>query len=278
MDTGDFVKTIPAYLHPSCTLSYTNDKTITDIITKNSITLSDADLAELISQLSVDTSVTAKEIESHFGATLPERFVAFIDTKEYQDYNGLYFADVPGWDPTAKFATMFNSKLLLNIYGDRIEITDAYNDRHDERVERYIPLMTYDQSGLLVIDSENERSPVLIWDSTTFSELYSDLDSFLKALLKKGEKTHYEKLINAYDKGDELFENGQYQQAVDLLLPLVSAYGVRMDYDRDMIGSSHNLIGICYHSLCEYDKALEYYKNASDCFCPPATQNFISLA
>ncbi len=161
---------------------------------------------------------------------------------------------------------------LMSSYGDSLPQTAAY-----------VPLATAgkaDDNECFAVDPSSAELPVHFFEHEAgYHPFAPSLDAFLGALLKKGERTPFEKLEALVEKASALQEKEKNDAVVALLAPAVEAlprvaYG---DDAADDVGRAFNILGLAYRATKDAERATRAFERARAVGNDDATLNLASL-
>jgi predicted DNA-binding WGR domain protein len=152
----------------------------------------------------------------------------------------------------------------------------------DDEGAHYIPFSPLGKEPqFLGVDiSKGDLCPVAMWEHEDglFHIHSATLDEFLSRLLKKGQKTPFEKLDKAIDKASSLKEARKYTEALLVLEEASNGMSLSIPKDfegKDKMARFFNLRGICCGELKNFEEALKNYRLAVDCLDTYSALNII---
>lgn len=205
---------------------------------------------------------------------MPKRYLEFIESDEYLDYQGKFAVDLPGYGDEVKLKVRFAHKSLAT----KIEDNDIDADEYPE----FMPLAELTgEPQFLAIDRSKRQCPVFMWEHETGDfELYAkSLDAFLGTLVtgqefrarinaKKKELTALVKQAKAIlPNAEKLFAAGESKKARVLLKGFLK--GIKPV--RDGVGylcACFYLLGRCAVLEQRYEEAFTATCAAAQCGGP----------
>jgi internalin A len=205
--------------------------------------------------------------------TLPPRLVEFFKN-EADAMSGSRMWDLPYYSADSTVKLKFASKNLDEMWDE------ATGDYDDLRLETHFPIARAgDESQFVTVDLTNPALPVSFFDPESGPHLHDDsFDAFLAKLLKKGEKTPFEKMQKAYDKASKLQEDDKYAEALAIIEPAMAALPPsRMDSAQDeageALGAAWNIVGLCKKHLGDLEGGMKAFDIAASFGCDSAILN-----
>jgi predicted DNA-binding WGR domain protein len=215
------------------------------------------------------------KLERELGVELPIRLKKFYDTGEYLQYEGMYVFGVFSYDDEK-----FKVKFIDPAKSDLLEENNI--EMPDDEGAHYIPFSPLGKEPqFLGVDiSKGDLCPVAMWEHEDglFHIHSATLDEFLSRLLKKGQKTPFEKLDKAIDKASSLKEARKYTEALLVLEEASNGMSLSIPKDfegKDKMARFFNLRGICCGELKNFEEALKNYRLAVDCLDTYSALNII---
>ncbi|MBL8949320.1 MAG: hypothetical protein JNK82_00990 [Myxococcaceae bacterium] len=189
-------------------------------------------------------------------------------------YEGASVYALPYREVTARRPVHFDPRAawdIMSTYGENLPQTKTF-----------VPLGVVGKSAdeCFAVDPSNPELPVFFFEHEAgFHAFAPSLAVFLKRLLKKGEKSPFDKLEKAIEKAEALDEKGKHKELVTLLEPIVDAipqlkYG---DGGADDLARALNFLGCAYRELKREDDAIAVFHRAQALADDTATLNLTSL-
>lgn len=204
------------------------------------------------------------ELEELYSVTLPDRLREFFDSGEYEKYDGKNVTDLEHFSSDVKMAAGFAHEALPMVYEYAADIFGC-------TPAELFPLAALndceDGTFFMAVDLTKPELPVQFFDyEEGFHDHSKSFDEFLAGLLDEGALTPAEELAAAYDKANALREEKKYQEAIDLILPVLQAYPEEkrktLDHFGQYLPNAYNILAICYEKLEKIDEAVKYYEYA----------------
>ncbi|MEO8706673.1 MAG: leucine-rich repeat domain-containing protein, partial [Kofleriaceae bacterium] len=199
---------------------------------------------------------------ARFGIPVPPRIAAFFDGPELAAHEGVRAWGLEGFSSDMKMKVKWASPRLARIleYAQECEF-------EEDAETKYLPIAALgSESHMFAVDITNDQLPVCFFDYESGYKVWApDFESFLKRLLKKGERTPGEKLAKAYEQASELNKDNQHEAVIELLEPIVAQFPTTLDHrddTRDTVGAAWNLLGIAYEKRPDLGKAMHAYETA----------------
>lgn len=209
-------------------------------------------------------SMDVQKAEKEMGIKFPTRLKDFYSSGEYKQYEGLYAHSLPGYSIDSKYKVKFMIKDFTTLWEE-----NGIEFKGDDG-SYYIPFIKLGESELLGIDVAQKNCPIAMWgnEDGLFHLHAHSLDQFLSQLLKRGEKTPFEKIDKAIDTANALRDEKKYQQAIKILNQSVEGLIIQVPKEhhaKRLVGGFFNLRGSCNKNIGNIEQAMEDYKMSLSC-------------
>ncbi|MBK6696511.1 MAG: leucine-rich repeat domain-containing protein [Myxococcales bacterium] len=216
-----------------------------------------------------DRELFPSEVAPRVPDKLREQF-----TSTLPQYEGCSAYGLPYRSATDKLAVAFDPHGawdLMDSYGDSLPETATF-----------VPLATLRRGDTecFAVDPTAAGFPVYFFEHEAgYHPFAPSLEAFLKQLLKKGEKSPFDKLEKAVEKAEALLEKEKNKEVVALLEPaLVGLPRVKYgDNAADDVARAYNQLGLAYREVKEDGKAAAAFERSKELGEDSATLNLASL-